>query len=32
MVIIVYSNEEVANFSKTKELENIVQENVIMIL
>lgn len=26
MVIIVYSNEEVANFSKTKELENIVQE------
>ena len=29
MVIIIYSNEEVANFSKTKELEKQVQENCI---
>ena len=29
MVIIIYSNEEVANFSKTKEVEKQVQENCI---
>ena len=29
MVIIIYSNEEVENFKKTKEIENIVQEKCI---
>ena len=29
MVIIIYSNEEVENFSKTKEIENQIQENCV---